>query len=83
MTYRFSPGGVFVRAQSATLESIVGLMSRFTARPVIDLTGIQGQYEFDLSFSPDGNVDLPGVMAVGPDGKPMQPVSPFHRYSIR
>lgn len=73
MTYRFSPGGVFVRAQSATLKSIVGLMSRFTARPVIDLTGIQGQYEFDLSFSPDGNVDLPGVMAVGPDGKPMQP----------
>jgi uncharacterized protein (TIGR03435 family) len=48
-------------------------MSRFTALPVIDMTGIQGQYEFDLRFSPDGNVDLPGVMAVGPDGKPMQP----------
>jgi uncharacterized protein (TIGR03435 family) len=73
MTYGFPPGGVFVKAQSATIESIVGLVSRFTARPVIDLTGIQGQYEFDLSFSPDGNIDLPGVMAVGPDGKPMQP----------
>jgi uncharacterized protein (TIGR03435 family) len=73
MQFGYPPGGVFVKAQSATLESIVGLMSRFTARPVIDLTGIQGQYEFDLSFSPDGNVELPGVMAVGPDGKPMQP----------
>ena len=76
MTYGFPPGGVFVKAQSATLASIVGLVSRFTARPVIDLTGIQEQYEFDLSFSPDGNVELPGVMAVGPDGKPMQP-EPF------
>jgi uncharacterized protein (TIGR03435 family) len=76
MTYGFPPGGVFVKAQSATLASIVGLISRFTARPVIDLTGSQGQYEFDLAFSPDGNVDSPGVMAVGPDGKPMQ-AEPF------
>ena len=37
------------------------------------MTDIQGQYEFDVRFSPDGNVDLPDVLAVGPDGKPMQP----------
>jgi uncharacterized protein (TIGR03435 family) len=71
MQYGFPPGGVSITAPSTNLASLVGIMSRFTARPVIDMTGIPGQYEFDVRFSPDGN--LPGVLAVGPDGKPMQP----------
>ncbi len=30
------------------------MISRFSERPVVDMTGIQGEYEFDLAFSPQG-----------------------------
>jgi uncharacterized protein (TIGR03435 family) len=73
MQYAFLPGGMSITAPSATLASVVGLTSRFTARPVVDMTGIEGQYEFEVKFFPDGNIDLPQILAVGPDAKPMQP----------
>lgn len=73
MQFGYPPGGVNINAPSATLASFVGLMSRFTARPVVDLTGIDGLYEFNLSFSPDGNADVPRTLAAGPDGKPVEP----------
>lgn len=58
MMYGFPPGGVSITAPSASVESLAGLMSRFTARPVVDMTGIAGQYEFKLFFAPEinGNV---------------------------
>jgi uncharacterized protein (TIGR03435 family) len=45
------PAAVALTAPSATLASLVELMSRFTARPVVDMTGIEGQYEFNLNFA--------------------------------
>src|SRR5580658_8781357 len=52
MGYFTPPGGaVSITAPSATIESLVGLVSRFTARPVVDMTGIKGQYEFQLDFA--------------------------------
>lgn len=52
MMYMFPPGGeVSITAPSATIESLVGLVSRFTARPLVDMTGIKGQYEFRLTFA--------------------------------
>jgi uncharacterized protein (TIGR03435 family) len=52
MGYFTPPGGaVSITAQSATIESLIGLVSRFTARPIIDMTGIKGQYEFQLDFA--------------------------------
>jgi uncharacterized protein (TIGR03435 family) len=59
MMFGFPPGGAFISAPSASLASVVGLMSRFTARPVVDMTGIEGQYELKLTFSPE-TVDVPG-----------------------
>jgi uncharacterized protein (TIGR03435 family) len=53
MQYGFAPGGLSIKAPSATIASLVWLISRFTARPVVDMTGIEGQYEFDLTFAPD------------------------------
>jgi uncharacterized protein (TIGR03435 family) len=53
MMYGFPPGGVGITALSASIASLVGLMSRFTARPVVDMTGIAGQYEFKLIFAPE------------------------------
>ena len=70
MQYSFPPGGVRVRAPSANLESWLGIVSRFTARPVVDRTGIQGLYELDLTFAPE--VDAPVQGGVGPDGKPVE-----------
>lgn len=59
MMYGFSPGGVTITAPSASLGSFVGLMSRFTARPIVDMTGIEGLYEFKLTVEPEmnGNVN--------------------------
>ena len=51
MMFTFSTSGVTIMAPSASLASLVGLMSRFTARPVVDMTSIEGQYEFSLSFT--------------------------------
>ena len=52
MGYFTPPGGATsITAPSATIESLVGLVSRFTARPVVDMTGIKGQYEFQLDFA--------------------------------
>ena len=62
MMFGLAPGGVFITAPSASVESLVGLMSRFTARPVVDLTGIEGQYDFKLTFAAETNTTgmLPG-----------------------
>jgi uncharacterized protein (TIGR03435 family) len=73
MQYAFLPGGMSITAPSANLASLAGLMSRFTARPVVDKTGIEGQYEFEVKFFPDGIIDLPHILAVGPDGKGVEP----------
>lgn len=52
MMFMFPPGGeVTLTAPSASMESLVELMSRFTAKPVVDMTGIKGQYEFELFFA--------------------------------
>ena len=59
MMFALSPGGgVTITAPSASIESLVGLMSRFTQRPVVDLTGIKGQYDFRLTFAAETNPDL-------------------------
>ena len=49
-------GGVTITAPSATIASLAWLMSRFTARPVLDMTGIEGLYEFNLTFAPETNL---------------------------
>jgi uncharacterized protein (TIGR03435 family) len=52
MMFKFDPGGgVSITAPSASIDSLVGLMSRFTARPVVDMTRIEGQYDFRLTFA--------------------------------
>jgi len=64
MGYFTPPGGATsITAPSATIESLVGLVSRFTARPVVDMTGIKGQYEFQLDFAAETDQ--------GPHGPPM------------
>ena len=69
MMFMFPPGGaVTITAPSASIASVVGLMSRFTARPVVDLTGIEGQYDFKLTFAAETNSGLNTPALPGQDG---------------
>ena len=45
--------GAHLKAPSATLAGLAEMMSRFSERPVVDMSGIEGQYDFDLVFSPE------------------------------
>jgi uncharacterized protein (TIGR03435 family) len=53
MMFRYTPSGIVLTAPSASLPTFVELMSRFTVRPVIDVTGLQGRYQFELAFAPE------------------------------
>ncbi len=63
------PNGAHLKAPSATLSNLAEMISRFSERPVVDMTGIQGQYDFDLVFSPETMRSMPGGMK-GPMGPP-------------
>jgi len=71
MMFRFSSSGVVLTAPSANLASFVELMSRFTERPVVDMTGLEGRYEFNLTFAPETTHGLPTKRPFGPDGTPI------------
>jgi uncharacterized protein (TIGR03435 family) len=69
MMFGFAPGsGVTITAPSASIASVAGLMSRFTARPVVDMTGIEGRFDLKLTFAREVNPDLPGGGPPEPDG---------------
>jgi len=64
--------GAHLTASSATLVSVADIVSRFTEQPVMDKTGIDGQYDFDLVVSPEalrpGRASSGPVSAPPPDG---------------
>jgi uncharacterized protein (TIGR03435 family) len=68
MTYGFPPGGISITAPSASLASIAGLMSLFAARPIVDMTRIDGQYAFKLIFAPERNGNPNAAVGAGRDG---------------
>ncbi len=68
MFMRMDPGGMHLEAPSATLDALAEMISRFCERPVVDMTGIQGEYAFDLAFVPETMRGLPPPM-----GHPMPP----------
>ncbi len=73
------PNGVHLKAASATLAVLADMISRFSERPVVDMTGIQGRYEFDLVFAPEAMHGMPGPLRGGPppgDGGPAPPEAP-------
>ncbi len=65
MMMRVDPAGAHLKAPSATLAQLAEMISRFSERPVVDMTGIQGQYDFDLVFSPE---NMKGMMHGLPGG---------------
>ena len=45
--------GAHVKAASVTLSGLSEMISRFSERPIVDMSGIEGQYDFDLVLSPE------------------------------
>jgi bla regulator protein blaR1 len=55
--------GGSVTGQGVPITNLVGLLSRQLGRTVVDKTGLTGNYDFTLQWTPDGS-------ARGPDGTP-------------
>jgi uncharacterized protein (TIGR03435 family) len=53
------PGGVSMTAPSATLASFVEIVSHFTSRPVLNLTGLEDRYDLQLTFALEATPRLP------------------------
>ncbi|HZT37321.1 MAG TPA: TIGR03435 family protein [Bryobacteraceae bacterium] len=73
MMMMVDPNGVHLKAAAASLAALAEMISRFSERPVMDMTGVQGQYEFDLVFAPEAMHGMPGLLKTGPppgDGGP-------------
>ena len=68
MMMRVSPGGMHLKAPDADLSNLADMLSHFTERPVVDMTGIKGEYDFDMSFTPETMRGMP--MMRGPMGPP-------------
>jgi uncharacterized protein (TIGR03435 family) len=66
MSVQVDGAGAHLTAPSATLSRLAEMISRFSERPIVDMTGIDGQYDFELVFSPE---NLRG--ARGPGGGAM------------
>ncbi|HTB12238.1 MAG TPA: TIGR03435 family protein [Bryobacteraceae bacterium] len=69
MGYQALPAGLRIDAPAASLGSLADLLSRFTERPVVDMTALDGQYEFLLTFTPESTRNLPPAGTLAPDGR--------------
>jgi uncharacterized protein (TIGR03435 family) len=75
MMMMMDPAGMHLKAPAATLGDLCDAISHFTDRPVVDQTGIQGRYDFDLVFTPENKRGLPGSPG-GPKPMPMGEAPP-------
>lgn len=62
----FFPGGVSARA--IVFDEFVYRLSRFAARPIVDRTGLGGEFDIDLFYQFELSSSAPGGPAVGGPG---------------
>jgi uncharacterized protein (TIGR03435 family) len=65
---------VTITAPGAGFLAFVGVTSRFTARPLVDLTGIDGLYDFRIRFAPENTGGFPPGMLGASPPLPADPV---------
>lgn len=53
MVYSMSRSGIELRAPAATFATVTEFLSRMMDRPVIDMTGLTGEYDLTLPFMPE------------------------------
>jgi len=73
MTYQVLPSGIALHAPAATLATVVDFVSRMMERPVVDMTGLNGQYDLTLTFMPEIMGGRSASAATNGDGKPTFP----------
>jgi uncharacterized protein (TIGR03435 family) len=78
---------VTVTAPGASMLTFVGVTSRFTARPLVDMTGIEGLYDFSMTFAPEvaeglGIAPVPNNTGVAPEPAPTL-VDAVKKYGLR
>jgi uncharacterized protein (TIGR03435 family) len=92
MMMRTDGSGAHLKAPSVTLGGLAEMLSRFSERPVVDMTGIEGQYDFDLVFSPETMRNVPKhggepMPAPGGDGAAADPAASIYdsvqRYGLK
>jgi len=66
---RMGPGRI--KAQGLPMATVVRLLSQQLGRTVLDKTGLMGNYDIELQWTPD---NIPASM-IGPDGKPTPEIS--------
>ena len=60
-------GNMHMKANAMTMANLADMLSRFTERPVMDMTSITGKYDFDLAFAPEV---IRGMRGPGPGPGP-------------
>jgi uncharacterized protein (TIGR03435 family) len=70
-----SNGASHVQARGVTLPGLANMLSSFLDRPVVDMTGIQGEYDISLEAAADEMVGMrmTAVGGPGPAGGPQAP----------
>ena len=68
--------GMHFKASAVPLAALADLVSHWCERPVVDQTGIEGLYDFDLAISPEALRDLPagGAMTMRQGGGEPPPI---------
>src|ERR1017187_6744818 len=46
-----------IRADNVAIGVFAGMLSSPAARPVVDKTGIKGNYDFNIEYAPEGDTD--------------------------
>ncbi|HKF49500.1 MAG TPA: TIGR03435 family protein [Terracidiphilus sp.] len=77
---RMSPQGFSLEAHMTTMDSLASMLSNQLGKTVIDKTGLQKKYDFNLNFMPDDSAGPMGMphAAPSPDGsaQTQDPVGP-------
>jgi uncharacterized protein (TIGR03435 family) len=68
MSYSMSRSGIELIAPAATFATVTEFLSRMMGRPVVDRTGLAGQYDLTLPFMPEVFRGVPAANAVQDSG---------------
>jgi uncharacterized protein (TIGR03435 family) len=71
MMMMMGPNGMHMKTPAITLTGLADALSRFAERPIVNQTGIEGRYDFELDFMPEKTA---GMRKMG--GMPPPPNAP-------